>query len=450
MFSTKLQRAVQHVSPTPTPALTAHRSASQCLTSTSTRRVHQRRHSSSKASCPPESNNGKPAPAVSATEAAEDDATSESPPTPRRIPRSRARRASTLLQDGSAAFANLTAKQQAKAEELARDAQRKGPPSTVAQRRTAAKPTQAQEEPFAHLPRVDNIDQSENGKKDFLLSSFFSLYRPLNISKPVPLPTTDEAWATVFESAPQDPWANGNSAKRMPEDEIIAPEATLRLLRINTAAAQGTDLQWEVLQESSSNPDSARHLDSPPQSPSSANFDDLVAHFRPFHPPPPPQPIPSTPATLKKSRSAARAAKASQPRRPKIFRTTLDVTETKSADGQLSYTVTHTPLLPVSSHTAAQSPPAFYTPSASFLQRPNTLTYVQRLRTKQRDSSQLIAVARRDANPLRAVRKAPGVGRRVQMRLISVKRQRKLKMKKHKYKKLMKRTRNLRRRLERA
>jgi len=32
---------------------------------------------------------------------------------------------------------------------------------------------------------------------------------------------------------------------------------------------------------------------------------------------------------------------------------------------------------------------------------------------------------------------------------ISVKRQRKLKMKKHKYKKLMKRTRNLRRRLER-
>jgi len=35
------------------------------------------------------------------------------------------------------------------------------------------------------------------------------------------------------------------------------------------------------------------------------------------------------------------------------------------------------------------------------------------------------------------------------MRAISVKRQRKLKMKKHKYKKLMKKTRNLRRRLER-
>ncbi|RYZ81296.1 MAG: AURKAIP1/COX24 domain-containing protein [Proteobacteria bacterium] len=35
------------------------------------------------------------------------------------------------------------------------------------------------------------------------------------------------------------------------------------------------------------------------------------------------------------------------------------------------------------------------------------------------------------------------------MHAISVKRQRKLKMKKHKYKKLMKRTRNLRRRLDR-
>ena len=38
---------------------------------------------------------------------------------------------------------------------------------------------------------------------------------------------------------------------------------------------------------------------------------------------------------------------------------------------------------------------------------------------------------------------------RMKMFLISVKRQRKLKMKKHKYKKLMKRTRNLRRKLDR-
>ena len=37
----------------------------------------------------------------------------------------------------------------------------------------------------------------------------------------------------------------------------------------------------------------------------------------------------------------------------------------------------------------------------------------------------------------------------VDMQLISVRRQRKLKMKKHKYKKLMKKTRNLRRRIER-
>jgi hypothetical protein len=36
-----------------------------------------------------------------------------------------------------------------------------------------------------------------------------------------------------------------------------------------------------------------------------------------------------------------------------------------------------------------------------------------------------------------------------EMSLISVKRQRRLKMKKHKYKKLMKKTRNLRRRIER-
>ena len=52
------------------------------------------------------------------------------------------------------------------------------------------------------------------------------------------------------------------------------------------------------------------------------------------------------------------------------------------------------------------------------------------------------------SGPLRRIRQVPGM-RKPQMRLISVKRQRKLKMKKHKYKKLMKRTRNLRRRLDR-
>ena len=49
-------------------------------------------------------------------------------------------------------------------------------------------------------------------------------------------------------------------------------------------------------------------------------------------------------------------------------------------------------------------------------------------------------------------RREPSEGRQERMRkmfLISVKRQRKLKMKKHKYKKLMKRTRNLRRKLDR-
>ena len=53
------------------------------------------------------------------------------------------------------------------------------------------------------------------------------------------------------------------------------------------------------------------------------------------------------------------------------------------------------------------------------------------------------------SNPLRSIRQVPGM-RKPQMRLISVKRQRKLKMKKHKYKKLMKRTRLLRRKLDRT
>jgi hypothetical protein len=53
-------------------------------------------------------------------------------------------------------------------------------------------------------------------------------------------------------------------------------------------------------------------------------------------------------------------------------------------------------------------------------------------------------------NARESVRKAPSAAQKYKMLLISVKRQRKLKMKKHKYKKLMKRTRNLRRRQDRA
>jgi hypothetical protein len=53
------------------------------------------------------------------------------------------------------------------------------------------------------------------------------------------------------------------------------------------------------------------------------------------------------------------------------------------------------------------------------------------------------------ANGEHGVEQLDFVRRREILQALSVKRQRKLKMKKHKYKKLMKRTRNLRRRLGR-
>jgi hypothetical protein len=325
-------------------------------------------------------------------------------------------------------------------------------------RKAAARDAAVAKEVFAGVPRVEELEIEKKGEDahwwkrietwamandfaDFALSSFFSLHRPLNLSTPVPLPMSDEAWSAVFQPPPIDPWANGNSAQRRPEDEIIAPQSTMRLLE--KPSSQNPSLQWEILQESPSNNNNSnvRHLDQPPAQ-AAKTFDDLVAQFRPFHAPPPPEPI----LADSKPQPHRRTARLPKMARPKHFRTTLDFTETQSPDGKLSYTVTQTPLMPVPA-------PGFYTPSAAFLQKPDGVrTYMSRVRASQRSSAQLVSVStthafREPLSPLRAVRRAPGIGKGVQMRLISVKRQRKLKMKKHKYKKLMKRTRNLRQRL---
>lgn len=83
---------------------------------------------------------------------------------------------------------------------------------------------------------------------------------------------------------------------------------------------------------------------------------------------------------------------------------------------------------------------------------PITSPYMQRVRERQRENMELwqekvMEEAERAGVTGEQVSEMEE-GRERDMMAISVKRQRKLKMKKHKYKKLMAKTRNLRRRLE--
>lgn len=145
------------------------------------------------------------------------------------------------------------------------------------------------------------------------------------------------------------------------------------------------------------------------------NMQELVRHFRPFVPPPPPEPmVPVEKKPTVKSYSAVLTIlESTQPNGTKIYQTrTSPIREDPTApadfleDGQ----VMEMPVLP---------------------RQP----FLNHMRERQRRWEEI-----RNGN-----------GKRDQPAwcAISVKRQRKLKMKKHKYKKLMRRTRNLRRRLDR-
>ena len=100
---------------------------------------------------------------------------------------------------------------------------------------------------------------------------------------------------------------------------------------------------------------------------------------------------------------------------------TVNILESTDADGQTSYSASM-------SDVYEEPNPVDVTP------RNPRQPFLDRMRERQRRTFQI---------------RVQGPCKRA-WRLISVKRQRKLKMKKHKYKKLMKRTRTLRRKLERG
>jgi hypothetical protein len=133
----------------------------------------------------------------------------------------------------------------------------------------------------------------------------------------------------------------------------------------------------------------------------------ILSTFRPFNPPP--APVPQEPITadaVAADMEIAVSAEAELEPQHRTYTAVLTVEESTHANGEVTYSAHSTPLM-------EQGEPA-RTPER----------YIERVRRRMEE----------------------GEG----MWTISVKRQRKLKMKKHKYKKLMKRTRVLRRKLDRT
>jgi hypothetical protein len=133
----------------------------------------------------------------------------------------------------------------------------------------------------------------------------------------------------------------------------------------------------------------------------------------------------------------------------RTFQTLLTMTEATSKDGQKFYIAERGPIveldspeaLPVEGQSTSQSRNQSLRMRST---RQITTSYALPNRPRQRAEGSRVFT---QTVVQRYTRRSPT--KRPEMVFISVKRQRKLKMKKHKYKKLMKKTRTLRRKLDR-
>ncbi|KAK4896158.1 hypothetical protein LTR27_006015 [Elasticomyces elasticus] len=444
MISSKLPRAATRAITT-TPTCTA-----PTATALSRPTGHQRRASSSKTSCPPDDSSSKPAPAAKAREGDE-------------------------AAEVKKAFQRLGKKSGSRVPRRTTGTGTTLPTERGGGKRDVEKEKQVL---LPSVPGLGYLSERDPRARDTSLSSFFSLHRPLSLTSTIPPSTTTEHFNSLFQQhnhqhSSTDQWAMGNSAQGRPEDVIYSLHSAIESLEssANVVASTQEDshgVRWEVLQESPSNAEHPRHLDGQPQGAMKAKtLEEVVATMRPFHAPPPPQSFVEAASANNKITPAVRGSRKTASAvegkvKTKTYQTTITVHETTAKDGRKSYSAESSPIISVAggreggTHTTTLATSSSSAKAAGGIWANATVPYRPsqpfRHRMLRRGrmylQSRPAAIGDGSVDKTRFIRRAPS-GRRVTMWAISVKRQRKLKMKKHKYKKLMKRTRNLRRRLDR-
>ena len=283
----------------------------------------------------------------------------------------------------------------------------------------------------------------------------------MSLAGAIPRAHTAEEFASVFESRQQGAWENGNSAERRPEDVIYTLHPHFNFNVNPVGGQEGFNSFENGLDNADPNAhDGVRHLDGAPNtSPSSQakTVNDLIDSysFIPFKAPPPPEPFVKEKASGKK-RAAKRETLQHQIQehlnspttRKRSFQTTVTMTESTSEDGQLILIAERSPFVQVPTpeiQVSVENSPSSHQAPKFWAARPLLRCVSLPNRSRRAANGTRVVLM---TQVIRVIRDAPT--KRSKMILISVKRQRKLKMKKHKYKKLMKKTRNLRRRQDRA
>ncbi|CZS99138.1 uncharacterized protein RAG0_07599 [Rhynchosporium agropyri] len=286
---------------------------------------------------------------------------------------------------------------------------------------------QGRDESMRHLPSVPSTQHIPH--LQICASDFFSLYRPMSLTHIFPKAVTDEAFASIFKPRTKTSKTEGVISVLSEIQQDFENMSRQMSGGVKISAVQAAEEGWndtddvraDITAESYRRKDTisqTKNLDAVMRGQdvveSSMEFPTHImrGRYRPFHPPPVPLPQDTSESLLAGAEAAAQESAEEDPEPLlRTYTAMLTIKESTDANGDVTYLAHSSPLI----EDAPRAGPT------KFLER------MQQRRERYR-------------------KQRPG---QTDMLAISVKRQRKLKMKKHKYKKLMRRTRNLRRRLDR-
>jgi Mitochondrial domain of unknown function (DUF1713) len=285
----------------------------------------------------------------------------------------------------------------------------------------------------------------------------------MSVTSSVPLSAPEEVFQSIF--TPKKPF----KSKPGTAEVIYTLASTVQSLDSTIAQAQNqsqsqnqqqgqqdrSDIISALTQNQNaqtSNSSEPQHLDGAPQQNISLRIPNgvkiaiqqIARQFRPFNPPPAPQPISDAEIEAKEAENAA-AAEEAEERQARELEEQIERQDVPQRPRHM--------IINVHKRARERQTNRFFTPHTARIEHPQPTHEIVNNTGMHYDPNASI----RDPKPnnRRAGRisgrhqiKGPGL-RRSKIYAISVKRQRRMKMKKHKFKKLMRRTRTLRRKLDR-
>ncbi|OQV05535.1 Mitochondrial domain-containing protein [Cladophialophora immunda] len=304
------------------------------------------------------------------------------------------------------------------------ESKRPGAESRLSKKRSSkdkAENKETQDDWTSKLPAVPSLQHLN--PKDVYVASFFSTHRPMSITGPVPPEASIEAVDKIFQPKPK------------------SRSRTSSALTKYGRAEGGSDQSLMQRNEAPADPNRTHHLDGAPQTIQVAGgniklvIQEIQRRFRPFNVPPVPRPISDAEINASEEQSAAQAERGEELQAKALE---VEIEQQDYNDPYIQQVVINVPR----DSSDLQSEGFFTSRGASIreIENPDASSSLQEIEQQSPLGRSRIIGHRRQIGSIPSKR-------REGMYAISVKRQRRLKMKKHKYKKLMRKTRNLRRKL---